>query len=51
MEQKMEQRYWWKYGDEKTRIDQLNKKCSLIRTRPKLQLEEGLLLCSKPKNG
>ena len=28
--QKMELRYWWEYGDEKTRINKLNEKHSLI---------------------
>ena len=28
--QKMELRYWWEYGDEKTRINKLNEKRSLI---------------------
>ena len=28
--QKVELRYWWEYGDEKTRINQLNEKRSLI---------------------
>ena len=28
--QKVELRYWWEYGDEKTRINYLNEKCSLI---------------------
>ena len=28
--QKMELRYWWEYGDEKTRINKLNEKHPLI---------------------
>ena len=28
--QKMELRYWWEYGDEKTRINYLNEMRSLI---------------------
>ena len=28
--QKMELRYWWEYGDEETRINELNEKRSLI---------------------
>ena len=28
--QKIEQRYWWEYGEEKTRINKLNEKRSLI---------------------
>ena len=28
--QEMELRYWWEYGDEKTRINQVNEKCSLM---------------------
>ena len=32
--QKMELRYWWEYGDEKTRINEWNEKRSLIPLLP-----------------